>query len=600
MISSPPTLAIDTSKPLIGPRTPPASPTRPARSRLRRVVSSSTLNPHIDSSESIPSEHGSLYDAILASFESLGDGIQLDAANNTGTNAVSTEAPEENEEQPPANGPRSHSNWPPRTLDTISERRSVSTLNRSVPPAYTGHNASSISTGTTPSQNPSPSPGARTNIRGHKIYSFDDLDLPIPRPKFSLSSNPKSRSHPNRSSSSTSLDGPYWLRSLSSPAAPTQPTYPPPIRSPTPPGLPSFGSREAIQFRVRSTSRHSSSHNSPQSGRSCRLSRNGSPETDDNTDPFCCGVGLRRLLGLFRRSESDTEQLPAGAIARADDGTLIRGRFGARQSGHGVGAGPSTRGLETHPFHSFSLPVAGRDGADSPAPSTRSRRGLSGGGSPYTSISRAGPSNPYHPEQPFSTPYRVRSLLSSNDGPSTLPRPNHNPIIERHDGVTRPSASASSYTSNPDIPQFHEMRYTPQINDHFQTGGTDGASSSPTLEPMHRAREKHQSRWRYVDGFGLTVLLSAAGHTLGILGIMFSALIPLWMVEPMFPELNFLFPKCLNLFGALGDPKYVAFGKDDHFLAHGLLHGDGTRAALEQVMVLTMTAFITWFNCFKS
>ena len=61
--------------------------------------------------------------------------------------------------------------------------------------------------------------------------------------------------------------------------------------------------------------------------------------------------GLKRLLGITRVVSPIPEEprrvgLPL-YLARADDGTYVRGRFGARHSAHGSHRGQ----LDTHPFH---------------------------------------------------------------------------------------------------------------------------------------------------------------------------------------------------------------------------------------------------------
>ncbi|RVX76095.1 hypothetical protein B0A52_00452 [Exophiala mesophila] len=98
---------------------------------------------------------------------------------------------------------------------------------------------------------------------------------------------------------------------------PLQPLNPPPERIPTPPGLPRFGSKEAQLYRLVPPSSHRFT------SWSRRSSRRGKKKRQAND--------LR---------ESVLRVAPVvGPLARADDGTWIRGRFPVRASGHGVGGG---------------------------------------------------------------------------------------------------------------------------------------------------------------------------------------------------------------------------------------------------------------------
>ncbi|KAJ5778052.1 hypothetical protein N7520_001298 [Penicillium odoratum] len=140
---------------------------------------------------------------------------------------------------------------------------------------------------------------------------------------------------------------PCWPGS-SIPAAvrPGQPPYPPPERSPTPPGLPSFNTPEAVycssQFLI--------GHNGP------RLPSNhprGVPALGQRSTSY--GDALRRFLGLQPQAESDSAISGVVGIGRAPDGTAVQGRFPHRQSGHGTNL---ARQIEDHPFHQNTLPVA--------------------------------------------------------------------------------------------------------------------------------------------------------------------------------------------------------------------------------------------------
>lgn len=139
---------------------------------------------------------------------------------------------------------------------------------------------------------------------------------------------------------------------------PFQPTRPPPERCETPRGLPSFGTHEAQQLRLTPRSRLSGILSDLKDRLQRR--RNLDDSWDENSGPDQTHSTtsldmLRRMLGssrpVPRPTRSVKEQsatLPRGirvsatpgALARAEDGTIIRGRFGARASAHGVGQSP--------------------------------------------------------------------------------------------------------------------------------------------------------------------------------------------------------------------------------------------------------------------
>lgn len=131
---------------------------------------------------------------------------------------------------------------------------------------------------------------------------------------------------------------PRWPENLGSAVSTFRPQYPPPERQPTPPGLPSFNTPEAMycsaQFLVGQNGVH-----------------------------HMCGVGqqtqsygdaLRRFFNLSPSNETAPGGLSVAGIGRAEDGTIVQGRFPYRQSGHGMNAGQ----LNDHPFHLSNLPVA--------------------------------------------------------------------------------------------------------------------------------------------------------------------------------------------------------------------------------------------------
>ncbi|KAJ6004525.1 hypothetical protein N7522_006170 [Penicillium canescens] len=134
---------------------------------------------------------------------------------------------------------------------------------------------------------------------------------------------------------------PRWPANMGAAVTPVQPRYPPPERTPTPPGLPSFGTPEAMRYSARFMARDNNT----------RLSRHAG-HADERTSPYIdC---LRRFFGLSS-SASRISGLSVVGIGRAEDGTLVQGRFPYRQSGHGMSV---ARQLNEHPFHERFLPVA--------------------------------------------------------------------------------------------------------------------------------------------------------------------------------------------------------------------------------------------------
>ncbi|KAJ6084073.1 hypothetical protein N7486_010873 [Penicillium sp. IBT 16267x] len=117
--------------------------------------------------------------------------------------------------------------------------------------------------------------------------------------------------------------------------------------SPTPPGLPSFNTPEAVycsaQFLI--------GHNGPQALASNRP--HGVPATGQPSSSY--GDAFRRFLGLQSTVETDPVVCSSIGIGRAPDGTAVQGRFPQRQSGHGTNL---ARQLDDHPFHQNTLRVA--------------------------------------------------------------------------------------------------------------------------------------------------------------------------------------------------------------------------------------------------
>ncbi|PGH02042.1 hypothetical protein GX51_04854 [Blastomyces parvus] len=454
---------------------------RPRRSKLRRVVSTKGISQYMDSSESVPSEHSSLFDAVLASFESD------DSRRQSELDGRSEEAGPSN--YVPATFGRgdvggicnsrlaqSHRKWPAKKLETIIEQKSASTLKASL--------VSSVGDVDGPGINPSlTTPGDLSNppnIIGRKIYSFDDLDLPNRRPKDAVSRLP------NRSSSSGASFEIRRLLPQTSPVEPTQPLYPPPVRSPTPPGVPSFGSREAIHYNPTHANRsRPSNHQAPASRRGTQQNL----AADDEEDDSCCASGLKRLFGLPSCMGARQPALPTGAIARADDGTMVRGRFGARQSGHGVGAGPTSRGLESHPFHRSSLPTARvKDAGATPVPVVARQQN-----NPRTCTSSSQTNQGY--SSPQTMPQSYSSLLRAHNAQQQVP-PRRSCVTTRNcttgsaTSVPLPSYIAHRRLESP-LPRSPEMIHASNRPRDFNATGPDGGENDGTSTTLTSSQPNH-------------------------------------------------------------------------------------------------------------
>ncbi|KAJ6149436.1 hypothetical protein N7471_000635 [Penicillium samsonianum] len=148
----------------------------------------------------------------------------------------------------------------------------------------------------------------------------------------------------------SSIRRPRWPGSLGPAVTTVQPRYPPPERTPTPPGLPSFGTSEAVSISARFMIPDNSA-------RSPVNLQGGGPASQRGSS---YGDTLRRLFGL-PSSASHAGVIFVNGIGRPEDGTLVQGRFPHRQSGHGMNIG---RQLHEHPFHQRNLPIAPHEATD--------------------------------------------------------------------------------------------------------------------------------------------------------------------------------------------------------------------------------------------
>ncbi|RMD44110.1 hypothetical protein DV735_g1013, partial [Chaetothyriales sp. CBS 134920] len=245
--------------------------------------------------------------------------------------------------------PLGHSQWPAPLLDTIVEYHgSQCSLHRSVSAPGPRH-----------------SPDVQDSFehihprREQRSMSLNDLDY---------GGNPDSHTRESTFNSCTSTSWEALQDAQLGPSYPAKPVNPPVQRMATPPGLPSFGSREAQVIRlIPDRGRRRRRLFSPWLGQNSDESdeRGPRPVVAEMQECSSSETVLRRLLGASGMSRvvnippggqngQARARLPRGVVATsefraltiADDGTPVRGRFGHRHSGHGIGA----RGLDNHPL----------------------------------------------------------------------------------------------------------------------------------------------------------------------------------------------------------------------------------------------------------
>ncbi|KIW94997.1 uncharacterized protein Z519_04977 [Cladophialophora bantiana CBS 173.52] len=199
----------------------------------------------------------------------------------------------------------------------------------------------------------------------HRSVSVNDLDSVL-RQDVIL------RNSTNSTGSEESLHRGDWR-----PSFPIEPPKSPPVRVSTPPGLPPFGTEQATLLRLvqrQPTNRLSfwgriwrrtfdgsdeqatASPNSEGSPRASALNQSIGPSNSvDLFERTLAAIGMSAIVETPRATSTNPRaSLPRGVyranipgpLARADDGTLVRGRFGPRASGHGIGS----RDLELHPM----------------------------------------------------------------------------------------------------------------------------------------------------------------------------------------------------------------------------------------------------------
>ena len=240
----------------------------------RRKPAHQGLNAHFDSSESYPSPHSSIYEASLVQLSSTEElkrkGGEYDVPAHTTddgpaswenivVDALGNLVPA-SFLQPPATK-NAHI---PHELYPITERSSLATLKASL----------TIQGQTSTSTLRPHSPG----LNGKKRKSFSLSNLPpTPERRSSLPPSPL--------------------------PIPARPHLPPPERVPTPPGLPTFGKPEAVNYRL------------------------PPPKTRFRD----CFRSPSRAEQEYKRQ---TAGLPRGVVMRGENGVMVRGKFTPIVSGH--------------------------------------------------------------------------------------------------------------------------------------------------------------------------------------------------------------------------------------------------------------------------
>lgn len=259
--------------------------------------------------------------------------------------------------------------WPFLNLDTIAERSHSRSLHSAASAPKLRHSVHS-SSGITRAKGAIAADSTLfvPPVGNYKSLSAPEIDLMKPLVRYHCSAG-----------SSSSFQA---LQNIPiNPAGPALPVAEPIQRRPTPDGLPSFGSKEAQELRLhpenslfrrarmlgqwlrgdRDASDDAVSERSPALPAAERPSV-GSVESSDGRDRSVPMDMLQRLFGAPRivdTSEHSVSPVPRiglprgvsvadspGALAIAPDGTLVRGKFGARMSAHGV----SSRPLTSHPL----------------------------------------------------------------------------------------------------------------------------------------------------------------------------------------------------------------------------------------------------------
>ncbi len=353
-------------------RSPRGSHQEHPQKTVRRTRSLRSLRRRIASSDSLP-EDDSIYNAErVPSSEDVSQEEEAQEANRGNTPQAVTVLSRPLSSRSPKEAAVSHSRWPSPQLNTILEQNSINSLRNShslprlkASPERTSHMVQpqkSIHSIHPKQVAPWPLRPALPSVHLYRRRSHSMPDLGC----ISEPSGTKEPS-PHSSSSNDASEEPAAY-----PTYPNRPVHPPPYRVPTPPGLPSFGTDEATEYRLRQGPalrrmwnrlwQHSQEDSDePQPVSPLSLSSQSLASNQPSSPP---GEVFRRTLAMIGMSRVVSPPPPSstgpraslpsgvytintpGALARADDGTYMRGRFGPRASGHGIGG----RNLDSHPL----------------------------------------------------------------------------------------------------------------------------------------------------------------------------------------------------------------------------------------------------------
>ena len=422
----------------------------PRKSNIGEV---SSANYDRDSSESTPSDHGSIYLAARAS--SGVDGSRQYLVDNQLDDMLDTDLASMvmfvSLKPAPAT---SHLSRPDRNIDDSIHKGSRSPWRRLQSRSETYRQ-----------------PRKSASLTNHSTSEIDRIQT-LTRKTLSLDDAGRNERAPT------------WTRSLISPVSPLRPKYPPPTRSPTPPGLPSFGSRQAADY-ARGFLGHSPT--SPPNERPPREYPDQLPRQD--SDDSRRGSYGERIQNFFRQIFAANAQVnnqsrgpTVSPIGRAVDGTAVQGRFPYRHSGHGTNL---CRRLEDHPFHRVTGDTSNR------SPTHRQLNGKQADAK-IGLVSSSRPSRIESRANRLQSPTSpVAAALPSIPEPAVTAR-----STPRSASFARPLPRHVSLQSPP--PQRHERRSFPAecAGRGFLDGsGADDSPTStqpPAVSPMQAAAPGHE------------------------------------------------------------------------------------------------------------
>lgn len=266
----------------------PSSPSAIATAKtgpvLRRKSATQALGGYLDSSESYPSPHNSIYEApFVTSQENFDSNAINDWDAGWGTlNHCTTTA--DNDEPPAWLGITVDASGCPvpasflNSAETISPNR-LTHMPHVLCPITEQSSLATLRPLSIAAQSSCATLRARASYLKRKSFSTSDL----PPSPFITTRTPSPPSSPI--------------------LTPVQPLHPPPTRSPTPPGLPSFNKPEASNYRL-------------------------PPPPVRFRDKF------RNPTAAEKEWLKQTVGLPKGVMMRGEDGVFVRGKFTPIRSGH--------------------------------------------------------------------------------------------------------------------------------------------------------------------------------------------------------------------------------------------------------------------------